>query len=96
MPDTHWAPAAVTSGHSQPAGIGVAMIAVLWAYEGWQYVTFSAGEARNPQRTFPLGLAVGTAALIGVYLFANLGYVAALGAVGAQQSEAWPPTPWAR
>ena len=29
------------------------MIGVLWAYEGWQYVTFSAGETRDPQRTFP-------------------------------------------
>ena len=34
-------------------GMGAAMIGVLWAYEGWQYVTFSAGEARDPQRTFP-------------------------------------------
>ena len=37
------------------SGIGAAMIGVLWAYEGWQYVTFSAGETRDPQRTFPRG-----------------------------------------
>jgi APA family basic amino acid/polyamine antiporter len=35
------------------SGMGLAMIGVLWAYEGWQYVTFSAGEAIDPQRTFP-------------------------------------------
>ena len=61
------------------AGVGLAMIGVLWAYEGWQYVTFSAGETKNPQRTFPLGICVGTALLIGIYVFANVGYIAALG-----------------
>lgn len=61
------------------ASLGTAMIGVLWAYEGWQYVTFSAGEAINPQRTFPRALAIGTTALIGIYLVANIAYVAALG-----------------
>ena len=42
------------------AGFGAAMIGVLWAYEGWQYVTFSAGEARDPQRTFPRAIAAAT------------------------------------
>lgn len=63
------------------ASLGTAMIGVLWAYEGWQYVTFSAGEAINPQRTFPRALAIGTTALIGIYLVANIAYVAALGPV---------------
>src|SRR4051812_596170 len=36
------------------SGFGLAMISVLWAYEGWQYATFSAGETINPQRSFPL------------------------------------------
>jgi len=61
------------------ASVGAAMIGVLWAYEGWQYVTFSAGETVDPQRTFPRGIIGGTAALIGIYLLANVGYVAALG-----------------
>jgi APA family basic amino acid/polyamine antiporter len=68
----------VTSG-SVLAGLGIATIGVLWAYEGWQYVTFSAGEAINPQRTFPRALMIGTAALIGLYLLPNIAYVAALG-----------------
>jgi APA family basic amino acid/polyamine antiporter len=63
------------------------MIGVLWAYEGWQYVTFSAGETKDPQRVFPLGIAVGTAAIIGIYMLANVGYFAALGADGAMKSE---------
>src|SRR5215468_6008447 len=35
---------------------GLAMIAVLWAYEGWQFVTYCAGETVNPQRDFPRAL----------------------------------------
>jgi APA family basic amino acid/polyamine antiporter len=69
------------------AGVGLAMIGVLWAYEGWQYITFSAGETRDPQRVFPLGIGVGTALLIGIYVLANVGYIAALGADGAMKSE---------
>jgi APA family basic amino acid/polyamine antiporter len=69
------------------AGVGLAMIGVLWAYEGWQYITFSAGETKNPQRVFPLGIGVGTALLIGIYVLANVGYIAALGAEGAMRSD---------
>jgi APA family basic amino acid/polyamine antiporter len=60
---------------------------VLWAYEGWQYVTFSAGEARDPQRTFPRAISVATFLLVVLYLLANVGYVAALGPAGAARSE---------
>ncbi len=67
-------------------GIGIAMIGVLWAYEGWQYVTFSAGETRDPQRVFPRAIAVATFALIVLYVLANIGYVAALGPVAASRS----------
>ncbi len=68
-------------------GIGIAMIGVLWAYEGWQYVTFSAGETRDPQRVFPRAIAVATFALIVLYLLANLGYLAALGPAAASSSD---------
>jgi APA family basic amino acid/polyamine antiporter len=76
------------NAHTQSSlsGVGLAMISVLWAYEGWQYVTFSAGETINPQRTFPLAFLVGTIALIVIYLLANLGYVSALGAAGVADS----------
>jgi APA family basic amino acid/polyamine antiporter len=67
-------------------GFGLAMISVLWAYEGWQYVTYTAGETIDPQRTVPLAFLVGTATLVAIYLFANLGYVAALGAQGVADS----------
>jgi APA family basic amino acid/polyamine antiporter len=77
-------PASITP--SVFAGAGTAMIGILWAYEGWQYATFSAGETRDPQRVFPRAISVATAALIALYLLANIGYVAVLGgATGASE-----------
>jgi len=67
-------------------GFGLAMISVLWAYEGWQYVTYTAGETVNPQKIFPVSFFAGTAALIAIYIFANLGYLAALGTAGVAGS----------
>jgi APA family basic amino acid/polyamine antiporter len=69
------------------ASIGAAMIGILWAYEGGQYVTFSAGVIRVPQRVFPRALAVATAALVGLYLLANIAYVATLGVNAAAASD---------
>ncbi|MBA3716551.1 MAG: amino acid permease [Pyrinomonadaceae bacterium] len=68
------------------SGFGLAMIGVLWAYEGWQFVTYSAGEVVNAKRNLPLGLVAGTAALVGIYLSANFGYLAALGPTGVADS----------
>jgi len=76
------------SARSLASGVGFAMIGVLWAYEGWQYITFSAGEAINAQRNFPRALLIGSAALIGIYLLANFAYLAALGPVKAGQTDA--------
>lgn len=71
----------------QLSAAGLAMIGVLWAYEGWQYVTFSAGEALEPQRTFPRAIVTGTVALILLYMLAVVAYVAALGPGGAAASQ---------
>jgi APA family basic amino acid/polyamine antiporter len=84
------AAADATPGATAPsfmAGAGVAMIAVLWAYEGWQYTTFAAGEALDPQRAFPRALLTGTLILIGLYVLANIAYVAALGGARVAASE---------
>jgi APA family basic amino acid/polyamine antiporter len=69
------------------SGIALAMVGVLWTYEGWHYVTFSTGETIEPQRTFARAITVGTLALIGIYLFANLAYLAALGPGRSAASE---------
>lgn len=68
------------------SGVGLAIVSVLWAYEGWQYATFAAGETLNPRRDFPIAFLAGVVVLIGVYIFANLGYVAALGPYGVANS----------
>jgi len=75
------------SGGSLMVGFGLAMIATLWAYEGWQFVTYSAGETKDPQRTFPRAIVLGTAALIVIYLLACIGYIAALGPAGVAASD---------
>jgi APA family basic amino acid/polyamine antiporter len=69
------------------SGAGIALLGVLWAYEGWINVTNSAGEALDPQRTFARGIVIGTAALVAIYLFANIGYLAALGPDGVAGSQ---------
>lgn len=69
--------AAVPSGHLA-AALGVAMISVLWAYDGWYAVTFSAGEVRHPERNLPRGLLVGTLTVTILYCLMNLVYVRAL------------------
>jgi APA family basic amino acid/polyamine antiporter len=69
------------------SGVGLAMISVLWAYEGWQYATFVAGEVREPQRNLPWGLAAGTLALVAIYVLTNLAYLAALGPEGVGTSQ---------
>lgn len=71
---------------SRLSGIGVAIVSVLWAYEGWQYATFAAGEVINPRRDFPLAFLAGILVLAGVYVLANVGYVAALGPLGVANS----------
>jgi basic amino acid/polyamine antiporter, APA family len=76
----------VTGGGSLISGFGLATISVLWAYEGWQYGTYSAGEVVNPQRDFWRAFLVGAIALIGIYLLANVAYLAALGTDGVSRS----------
>ncbi|MBX6365901.1 MAG: amino acid permease, partial [Gemmatimonadetes bacterium] len=60
------------------SGVGAGMIGVLWAYEGWQYATFSAGEAKEPGRTLPPAIGLGTLALVLLYVLANVAYLGAL------------------
>ena len=54
---------------------GLALVAVLWAYKGWETGTYSAGEIRNPQKKLPLGLFIGTLTVLILYVLANLAYL---------------------
>lgn len=56
-------------------GFGVALIAVMWAYDGWADLTFMAGEVRDPGRTLPRALLGGTAAIVVIYLIVNAAYL---------------------
>ncbi len=50
------------------------MIGALWAYDGWNNITFLAGEVKNPGRNLPLALIGGGLVVMGLYLFVNLSY----------------------
>ena len=54
---------------------GIGLIASLWAYKGWEAATYSAGEVKNPQKNLPLGILIGTIAVIVLYILANLAYL---------------------
>ncbi|MDZ7632363.1 MAG: amino acid permease [Gemmatimonadaceae bacterium] len=69
------------------SGVGLSIISVLWAYEGWQYVTFVSAEAKDPQRSLPRAITLGTVLLIVIYLIANVAYLAALGPARVAASE---------
>jgi APA family basic amino acid/polyamine antiporter len=60
------------------ASFGVAMIAVLWTCEGWYFLTFAAGEVKDPQRNLPRALVLGILALTALYLAVNVAYLYAL------------------
>jgi APA family basic amino acid/polyamine antiporter len=64
------------------AAFGVAMIAALWTYDGWYGLTCSAGEVRDPGRSLPRGLILGTALVIVLYMLLNLVYTRALDVAG--------------
>jgi APA family basic amino acid/polyamine antiporter len=66
-------PSAVSGG--LVANFGAALVLALWAYKGWEAVSYSSGEVRNPERNLPLGLLVGTIAVVLLYLAANLAYL---------------------
>lgn len=59
-------------------GFGVAMIAVIWTYDGWNNINFAAGEIKNPKRNLPLSLIFGTLAVTVLYVAINYVYLYAL------------------
>jgi amino acid transporter len=56
-------------------GFGIALVAVMWAYDGWADLTFMAGEVKDPDRTLPRALLGGTAAVVAIYLVVNAAYL---------------------
>jgi APA family basic amino acid/polyamine antiporter len=60
------------------SAMGVALIAVFFAYDGWIYVTWVAGEIKNPQRNVPLAMVLGVIVVSVVYILMNMIYLYAL------------------
>ena len=55
--------------------IATALIAIMWTYDGWADLSFIGGEVKNPGRTLPMALIVGTAGILLIYLLLNVAYV---------------------
>jgi len=68
-------------------GFFAALVAALWAYDGWNNVSMVASEVRDPQRNLPRALILGTSAVIAIYLLANLAYFYVLPANAVAGSE---------
>ena len=73
----HFTPAA-PAGSFSIAAFGLALVSVLWAYDGWADLSFVAGEVKDPRRNMPRALIIGTMAVIAIYLLANVAYLAVL------------------
>ena len=57
------------------SAFGLALVSILWAYDGFADLVFVAGEVRDPQRTLPRALIIGTGGIIALYLVTNWIYV---------------------
>jgi amino acid transporter len=68
------APVAVGSTTSLTM-FGLALVSILWVYDGWADLTYVSGEVKRPERNLPLALIIGTLAVILIYLLANLAYL---------------------
>jgi amino acid transporter len=64
-----------SDGPVRPGLFGLALVSVLWAYDGWGDVSFVGGEVKDPERNLPRAFIVGTLAVIAIYLLANLAYL---------------------
>jgi len=70
--------AQITAVHWSLAGVSAAVVALLWTYDGWYGLTYSAAEIRNPERNLPRGLLGGVLATTLLYALVMLAYTRAL------------------
>ncbi len=73
----HYTPAA-PPGSFSASSFGLALVGVLWAYDGWEDVSFVGGEVKDAHRALPRAIIAGTVAVIVIYLLTNLAYLAVL------------------
>ena len=60
------------------SALGVGLIAVFWAYDGWVYITWVAGEVKEPRKNVPRAMLLGVLAVGAIYIAMNLTYIYAL------------------
>jgi amino acid transporter len=77
---------------AQRAAVGLspfllAMVAILWAYDGWADLAFVGGEVKDPQRNLPRALLIGTGTVVVLYLAANLVYLYLIPIQAMKQAE---------
>jgi len=60
------------------SAMGIGLIAVFWAYDGWVYITWVAGEVKDPRRNVPRAMVLGIIVVAMVYLAMNMTYVYAM------------------
>ncbi|MDQ6799545.1 MAG: amino acid permease [Acidobacteriota bacterium] len=77
-----------SSNHDDLLSFAAAMTPVMFAYGGWQTASFISGELKRPERDLAIGLLLGVAGVIVVYVLVNVVYVRVLGPVGLAQSDA--------
>ncbi len=80
--------AATPETHSFLQALALAMISILFAYDGWTDSTYVAGEVIEPRRTLPIAIVWGTWLVIAVYVLTNFAYFHVLGADGVARYEA--------
>jgi APA family basic amino acid/polyamine antiporter len=81
------APPAASAPPVTFAGIGIAMIACLTAYDGWISLSAVAGEVIQPKRNLPLGAILGVGTVITIYVIVNLAYLRVLGVNGIASAD---------
>jgi basic amino acid/polyamine antiporter, APA family len=79
LPQTggHFTPA-LPEGSFSMAPFGLALVSVLWAYDGYADLSYAGGEVKDPERNLPRALIIGTLAIITIYLLANIAYLAVI------------------
>lgn len=55
--------------------LGLALVSVLWAYDGFADVSVVAGEVKDAERNLPRAIILGTAAIVAIYVLANVAYL---------------------
>jgi amino acid transporter len=55
--------------------MGLALVSILWAYDGWADLSFASGEVKDPARNLPRAIILGTIAIIVIYVLANVAYL---------------------